>query len=104
MRRGEIWWARLPSPIGRRPVLLLSRNRAYTVRTRVTVAQISSNVRDIRSEVQLTPDDGMPRDCAVNLDEILTVSKLSLESRITTIAAEKMTAVARAVRFALDLE
>ena len=104
MRRGEIWWVSLPSPIGRRPVLLLSRNRAYTVRTRVTVAQISSTIRGIRSEVQLTSDDGMPRDCAVNLDEILTVPKLSLESRITTLSPDKMADVARAIRFALDIE
>ena len=85
-------------------MLLLSRNRAYTVRTRIAVAQISSTIRGIRSEVQLTALDDMPRDCSVNLDEILTMPKLSLESRITTLSPDKMADVARAIRFALDIE
>jgi mRNA-degrading endonuclease toxin of MazEF toxin-antitoxin module len=38
MKRGEVWWADLPAPVGRRPVLLLSRDRAYAVRNAVTVA------------------------------------------------------------------
>lgn len=104
MLRGEVWWAQLPRPIGRRPVLLLSRSRAYETRTRVTVAQVTSTIRGIRSEVHLTATDGVPQECAANLDEILTIPKLALESRITTLTPEKMTAVARAIRFSLALD
>ena len=46
----------------------------------------------------------MPRECAANLDEILTIPKLALESRITTLSPDKMAAVVRAIRFALALD
>ncbi len=103
MRRGEIWWAELPLPIGRRPALLLSRDSAYKVRTSVTVAMVTRTIRGIPVEVLLGPEDGMPTECAVNLDNILTIPKSRLRQRITALPPTKMTAVAKAVIFALDL-
>ena len=103
MRRGEVWWAELPPPIGRRPVLLLSRDAAYSVRTSVTVAVITRTIRNIPVEVLLGQEDGMPIECVVNLDNILTMPKSRLTERITTLSAEKMTAVVKAIVFALDL-
>ncbi len=103
MRRGEVWWAELPQPIGRRPVLLLSRDAAYSVRTSVTLAIITRTVRSIPVEVLLEPEDGMPTKCVVNLDAILTIPKSRLTERITTLSPEKMTAVGKAIVFALDL-
>ena len=69
MKRGEAWWAELPSPIGKRPVLLLSRNEAYVVRNAVTVAEITTTIRGIPVEVVLGPQDGLPKKCVVNLDK-----------------------------------
>ncbi len=103
MRRGEIWWAELAPPLGRRPVLLLSRDAAYRVRTSVSVAIVTRTIRHIPVEVLLRPEDGMPRECVVNLDDILTIPKARLAERITILSSEKMTAVARAITFALDL-
>lgn len=103
MRRGEVWWADLPPPIGRRPVLLLSRNTAYLVRLSVTVAVITRTIRGIPTEAPLGPDDGLPAKCVANLDDILTVPKASLTERIAVLSADKLTAVARAIAFALDL-
>ena len=104
MRRGEVWWAELPPPIGRRPVVLLSRDVAYRVRTSITVAIVTRVARNIPVEVPLGPEDGMPQRCVVNLDDILTIPKARLTGRITVLSPEKMTAVARAVVFALDLK
>ena len=104
MRRGEVWWAELPQPIGRRPVLLLSRDTAYRVRTSVTVAVITRTIRNIPTEVSLDQEDGMPVKCVVNLDDILTIPKSRLTERITALSPEKMSAVAKAVVFALDLK
>ena len=104
MRRGEVWWAELPQPIGRRPVLLLSRDAAYSVRTSVTVGMITRTIRNIPTEVLLEQDDGMPAKCVVNLDDILTIPKSRLTERITILSQEKMTAVAKAIVFALDLK
>ncbi|MDP2918938.1 MAG: type II toxin-antitoxin system PemK/MazF family toxin, partial [Dehalococcoidia bacterium] len=73
MRRGEIWRAELDPPIGRRPVLLLSRNSAYEVRTSITIAPVTRTVREIPSYVKLDRKDGMPVKCAVNLDDIATI-------------------------------
>ena len=103
MRRGEVWWAELDPPAGRRPVVLLSRNRVYQVRAAVTVAAITRTVRGIPTEVPLGPDDGMPSSCVINADDIVTIRKSLLLDPITTLSPDKMNAVAVAVKFALDL-
>ena len=104
MQRGEIWWAELPAPAGRRPVLLLSRDSAYKVRTSVTVAVITRTIRKIPVEVSLDKTDGMPSRCVINLDEILTIPNYILKDRIVSLSAEKMAAVEKAISFALDLK
>jgi mRNA interferase MazF len=103
MRRGEVWWAELPAPAGRRPVVLLSRNEAYAVRELVTVAPVTTRFRGIPSEVRLGRRDGLPRACATNLDTITTIPKQILTKRIATLEPAKVVAVDRAVRFALGL-
>ena len=103
MRRGEVWWAELPRPAGRRPVVLLSRNEAYAVRELVTVAPVTTRMRGIPSEVALDRSHGLPRRCVANLDTITTIPKQTLSSRIATLDPAKVAAVDRAVRFALGL-
>lgn len=104
MRRGEVWWAALPPPLGRRPVVLLSRDAAYRVRTSITVGIVTRTIRGIPVEVPLGTEDGMPDQCVVNLDDIITVPKTRLAERITTLSPQKMSAIARAIIFALDLK
>jgi len=101
MRRGEIWWAELPVPAGRRPVVLLSRNEAYAVRELVTVAPITTRVRRIPTEVPLGPAEGLPKACVVNLDTITTIPRRALAEPIRPLPPEKVTAVERALLFAL---
>ena len=103
MRRGEVWWVEFPPPIGRRPALLLSRNAAYKVRTSVTVAVITRSIRVIPVEVVIGLEDGMPSRCVINLDNILTIPKASLNDRITSLSSSKMAAIAKAIVFALEL-
>src|SRR3990170_4437907 len=102
MQRGEVWWADLELPSGRRPVLLLTRDPAYDFRTSVTVATITRTIRGIAAEVPLGPEDGMPQRCVVNLDDINTISKSMLQSRITDLSAGKIADINRAIIFALD--
>ena len=104
MRRGELWWANLPAPAGRHPVLLLSRDAAYGVRTAATVAVITRTIRNIPAEVELTVEDGMPSKCVVNLDQILTIPMSLLDSPITALDNVKLTEVSEAIAFALDLQ
>ena len=103
MHRGEVWWADLPVPAGRRPVLLLSREAAYKVRLSITAAAITRTIRSIPVEVLLDEEDGLPEKCAVNLDEIITIPKSLLVERITVLSRGKMDAVVRSIAFALDL-
>ena len=103
MRRGEVWWANLPPPSGPRLVLLLSRDAAYAVRQFVTVASVTTRIRSIGSEVLLGPEDGLRRRSAVNLDNINTIPKASLERRVAGLSDERLAAVDAAIHFALAL-
>jgi mRNA interferase MazF len=104
MQRGEVWWAEMPQPAGRHPVVLLSRDSAYRVRTSVTVGIITRTIRGIPVEVPLDIEDGLPQKCVINLDEIVTIPKNILTERITKLTHGKMAEVAEAIRFALDLK
>jgi mRNA interferase MazF len=101
MRRGEVRWYRFAQPDKRRPVVILTRDSIIEYLGEVTVAPVTSIIRDIPSEVVLSPRDGVPRDCAINLDHIQTVSKGRVGALITTLSAEKMEQVRRALLFAL---
>lgn len=103
MKHGEIRWYKFLRPDKRRPVLILTRDSAREYLGEVTVAPITSTVRNIPSEVFLTESDGMPRECAVNCDHIQTVSKGKIGSLITSLPPAKMDEVGRAIRFALDI-
>ena len=103
MRRGEIWWAELDPPAGRRPVLLLSRDEAYSVRSLIIVAPITTRIRRIASEVPLGIEDRMPQDCVANLDTIITIPKDCLQSRITSLSTKKLVEVESAIRFSLGM-
>lgn len=103
MVRGEVWWANLPKPVGRRPVVLLSRDEAYAVRNAVTVAEVSTTIRDIPVEVMLGPEDGLPKKCVVNLDTIVTIRKELLTDRISKLSPDRIQSVEAAIRFALSI-
>jgi mRNA interferase MazF len=104
MRRGEIWWAELEPPAGRRPVLLLSRNEAYSVRSLITVTPVTTRIRGIPSEVSLGVADGLPQDCVANLDTITTIPKDCLRSRLAVLNAKKLKEIETAICFAMGIE
>jgi len=101
MKRGEVRWYVFSRPDKKRPVLILTRESALEFLGEVTVAPITSTIRDIPSEVLLTNADGMSRDCAVNLDHVQTVSKGKIGSLITTLSTVKMEQVRSSLVFAL---
>lgn len=103
MKRGEVWWAALPSPAGRRPVVLLSRDAAYLVRTSITIAPVTRTVRQIPVEVPLGREDGLPTACVVSLDDITTIPKALLSRRVSALSQARMAEIEVAIRFALDL-
>ncbi len=94
----------MQAPWGRRPVVLLSRDSAYEIRESVTVAPITTTIRRISVEVPLGPEDGMPRSCVANLDNISTVGKNIIQEPITVLSLQKLQAVEAAIHFALGME
>lgn len=104
MKRGEIRWYRFSRPDKRRPVLILTRDSALEFLGEVTVAPVTSTIRDIPSEILLTKADGVPKDCAVNLDHIQTVAKGRLGALITTLNPRKLLELRSALLFALGFQ
>jgi mRNA interferase MazF len=103
MKHGEIRWYKFISPDKKRPVLILTRNSVLEYLGEVTIAPITTTIRNIPSEVFLSKAIGMPQECAINCDHLQTVSKLKIGSLITSLSPSKMIEVGRAIRFALDI-
>ena len=103
MTRGEVWWAELADEAGFRPVAVVSRHEGLDRRHNVTIAEITRTVRGFPGEVPLTPADGMPVACVVNADNLHTLPKDRLRQRITSLLAERLFSLDRALRYSLDL-
>lgn len=103
MKRGEIRWYKFKAPDKKRPVVILTRNSILEYLGEVTVAPVTSTIRGIPSEVLLSREDGMGKECAINLDHIQTASKGKVGSLIATLPGEKLEQVRKAILFALDL-
>ena len=101
MNRGDVCWYTFKAPDKKRPVLILTRDSAIAVLHSVTIAPITSTIRNIPSEVVLTKDDGLPNTCAANFDNLQTVPKSNIGGRISRLTARKMKEAGAAVSFAL---
>jgi mRNA interferase MazF len=104
LKQYEIWWARLPAPAGRRPVLLLSRDDAYAFLNKFIAAEITTTVRQIPIEVRLDSAEGLPKPCVVNCDNLRTISKQFLTKRISRLPPARIGEVKRALGYALGWE
>jgi mRNA interferase MazF len=102
MRQYEIRWANLPLPIGRRPVLLLTRTSAYASLNKVMVAEITSTIRQIPQEVQLGRKEGLAQLSVANMDNIHVIAKSLLGDRIGMVAHGREVEIKRALGYALD--
>src|SRR3954462_15728130 len=105
MNQGDVYWYTFRAPDKRRPVLILTRNSAIPFLTGITVAPLTTTIRGIPSEVLLTPlEDGVPADCAVNVDNIQTIQKAGFGTYLTHLSLERMREVRVAVEFALGFD
>ncbi len=96
MSRGTVHWLDLEVE-GRRPVCVLTRDEAIPGLLNVVVALITARARGLCSEVGLGPEDGMPRDCVISLDNLRTVPKAQLTEPITKLGAERIDELCRAL-------
>ena len=102
--RGELWWCE-PADIGRRPVVVLSRDAAIARLRRVLVAPCTTTIRALASEVVLEPgEDPISRRSAVNLDSVESVSVGVLVERLGRLADARLREICRALEVAVDCE
>ena len=97
MKQFEIWWASLPEPVGRRPILLLGRSSAIPYLGRVLAAEVTTTIRAIPQEVALGRSEGLPQRSVANLDATRTVPVSCLTSRIGALKATRHIEVKRAL-------
>ena len=101
-RRGELWWCE-PPDIGRRPVVVLSRDIAIPRLRRALVAPCTSTIRGLPSEVLLEPgEDPIAHRTAVNLDSVESVSVGLLVERLGTLSESRMAQICQALSVATD--
>ena len=102
--RGELWWCELEQ-IGRRPVVVLSRDAAIPRLGRALVAPCTTTLRSLPSEVVLEPgEDPVPRRSAVNLDSVESVSLAVLVERLGRLADARMREICAALAVAVDCD
>ena len=105
MKQGEVYWHTFHAPDKRRPVLILTRNSAIPYLTGISVAQLTSTIRDAPSQVMLTlGDDRVFEECAVNAYNIQTIQKSQLGEFITELSPNRMREVRVAIEFALGFD
>ena len=103
MKRGEVWWAELPSPVGSRPVIILTRDAVLENIGGIVVALITRTVRDLPTDVLLGRRQGLPVSCVANLDNILTVPRQRLKRLMGACDASKIEELNQAIKTALDV-
>jgi mRNA interferase MazF len=101
VKQYDIRWAHLPAPIGRRPVLLLTRTPAYAYLNKVIVAEVTTTVRDIAQEVPLGPEEGLTRASVANLDNVHVVAKAIIGACLGSVAPRRQREIKRALGHAL---
>jgi mRNA interferase MazF len=100
--RGEVWWCELPD-IGRRPVVVLSRNAAIPRLRRTLIGPCTTTIRGLASEVVLEPnEDPLRRRCAINLDAVESVAAATLVQRLGRLGDERMRQICAALEVAVD--
>lgn len=103
--RGDIVWADLGAPAGRRPVCVLTRDAAIEVLSAVTCAPITRTIRGIRSEITVGTDEGLAEMSVITCDNIVTLPKAMLAATVLGhLDLEKRAALDHALRYALDIQ
>jgi mRNA interferase MazF len=99
-QRGEIWWCE-PPEIGRRPVVVLTRDAAIPRLRRTLIAPCTTTIRNLASEVMLDPEvDPVPQRCVVNLDSVESVAVGLLIARIGRLSDQRMREICNALSVA----
>jgi mRNA interferase MazF len=103
VKRGEVWWAELPPPVGSRPVVILTRDAVLHSIGAIVVALVTRTVRQLPTEVVLGRRQGLPVRCVANLDNVLTVPRQRLKRQMGACDAGKIAELNQAIKAAFDV-
>jgi mRNA interferase MazF len=112
MKRGELWWASLPAPIGsgpeyRRPVVVVQANPLNQSRiATVVVATVSSNLAlaDAPGNVRVAKvESGLSKPSIVNVSQLVTMDRGVLTERVRSLPADVMRAIDDGLRLVLAI-
>jgi mRNA interferase MazF len=103
VKRGEVWWAELPPPVGSRPVVILTRDAVLNSIGGIVVALVTRTVRQLPTEVVLGRRQGLPVRCVANLDNVLTVPRPRLQRLMGACDGDKVAELNQAIKAAFDV-
>jgi mRNA interferase MazF len=101
--RGSIRTVMLPGPAGLRPVVVLTRDPAIPVLSKVVVVDVTRSIHGLRTEVELGPEESLRHDSAANCDNLNTVPKSASRRRVGELGPKKLDQLAQAARTALEV-
>jgi len=104
MIQGDVYWYKFKEPNKERPVLILTRTDVISLLNVVTIAEITTTLRDNDSEVWLDESDEVRETCAINLTNIQTVPQTKIGAFITHLSDERVSEVRRAIEFIFNLK
>lgn len=99
MNRGDVFWTDVPG-LTRRPFLIITRDSGIPLLTRFLAVPATTRVRGIASEVALGPEDGMPQECVLTLDNMRTVERVWLGEKVCSLSPHKLDEVCAALEYA----
>lgn len=103
--RGDIFWADLGPPAGRRPVCVLTRDPAIDVLAGLVCAPITRTIRGIRSEVKVGPTEGLGEVSVISCDNVITVPKAVLDHKpVGQLGLDARVRLDQALRYSLDIQ
>jgi mRNA interferase MazF len=100
--RGEVYDVRFPS--GRRPAVVVTRERVIPYLTTVTVVQVTGTIRGLPTEVPLGREHGLDHEAVINCDNLATVPKAALTRHRGTLGPVELARLRDALRLALELD
>jgi len=104
VNQGDVYWCTFPTPDKRRPVVILTRDSALEYLTSITVAPVTTTIREADSLVRIGPGDGLAFGSVVSLDNIVTVRKTRLVRYISHLSQDRMRAIRTAIEYALGFD
>ena len=85
--QAELWLMETPNQ-KRRPVLIVSRDEVIPFLNNIVVAPITSTIRTIPTCIPVGPDEGIDHDSVATFDNLATVPKSVLTTRLGNLGAD----------------